>query len=110
MGIGESLLVALFMMSVVFFTLILLYLLIQILSKFFGKFFTDTKPAPVKEDSASKEDPNLPVYGGSLRLSDVDEPTAAIIMAIVSDSSGIPLSELCFKSIRRLPDSGQPTE
>jgi hypothetical protein len=30
----------------------------------------------------------------------VDEPTAAMIMAIVSDESGIPLSELCFKSIK----------
>jgi hypothetical protein len=29
----------------------------------------------------------------------VDEPTAAMIMAIVSDESGIPLSELVFKSI-----------
>lgn len=40
------------------------------------------------------------VWGGQLRLQDVDEQTAAIIMAIVSDESGIPLSELVFKSIR----------
>ncbi len=37
---------------------------------------------------------------GELKLYNVDEKTAAMIMAIVSDESQIPLSELRFKSIR----------
>jgi hypothetical protein len=42
-------------------------------------------------------------YGqGSLKLIHVDEKTAALIMAIVSDETCIPLSELVFKSIRRV--------
>ena len=41
---------------------------------------------------------------GKLDLIDVDEPTAATIMAIVSDQSGIPLNRLNFKSIKKLED------
>ena len=37
---------------------------------------------------------------GTLKLKDCDEKTAAMIMAIVSDNTGIPLSELVFKSIK----------
>lgn len=41
---------------------------------------------------------------GKLDLVDVDEPTAATIMAVVSDRSGIPLNRLNFKSIKRIED------
>ena len=37
---------------------------------------------------------------GSLKLKGCDEKTAAMIMAIVADDSGIPLEELVFKSIK----------
>ena len=41
---------------------------------------------------------------GSLDLIDVDEKTAAVIMAIVSKESGIPLNRLAFKSIKKTED------
>ena len=41
---------------------------------------------------------------GELELIGTDEKTAAIIMAIVSDKSGIPLNRLAFKSIRLMED------
>lgn len=41
---------------------------------------------------------------GELELVETDEKTAAIIMAIVSDKSGIPLNRLSFKSIRLMED------
>lgn len=41
---------------------------------------------------------------GSLDLVDVDEKTAAVIMAIVSKESGIPLNRLAFKSIKKTED------
>ncbi len=41
---------------------------------------------------------------GELELIDTDETTAAVIMAIVSDKSGIPLNRLSFKSIKLLED------
>ena len=44
------------------------------------------------------------LYSGplELRLTGVDEKTAAMIMAIVCDESGIPANELYFKSIKAL--------
>ena len=42
-----------------------------------------------------------------IKLIDVDEPTAAIIMAIVSNQSGIDINRLDFKSIRLLEDNEQ---
>ena len=41
---------------------------------------------------------------GDLELIGVDEKTAAVIMAIVSDKSGIPLNRLQFKSISLMED------
>ena len=41
---------------------------------------------------------------GSLDLVGVDEKTAAVIMAIVSDKSGIPLNRLQFTSITLMED------
>ena len=41
---------------------------------------------------------------GELELVETDEKTAAIIMAIVSDKSGIPLNRLSFKSIKLMED------
>lgn len=71
-------------------------------------------PAPPTQSpvAAARETvPEIPsedaVYSGSLRLKNVDEPTAALIMAIVSDESGIPLNELCFRSIARLNEAGR---
>ena len=39
------------------------------------------------------------VASGEVRLRNVDEKDTALIMAIVSDGSGIPISQLYFKSI-----------
>lgn len=41
---------------------------------------------------------------GSIQLIDVDEPTAAVVMALVSNQSGIPLERLSFKSIRGITE------
>jgi len=63
-------------------------------------------PVPVSAPAAA-----LPVAAG-IQLTDVDETTAAVIMAIVSKESGIPLEKLSFKSIRattQLVDVDEPT-
>ena len=39
---------------------------------------------------------------GEVAIHDVPEKTAAMIMAIVADKTGIPLNELRFKSIKRI--------
>lgn len=63
-------------------------------------------PAPAPAPAAA-----VPAMAG-IQLTDVDEPTAAVIMAIVSSESGIPLERLSFKSIRsttQLVDVDEPT-
>lgn len=44
------------------------------------------------------------IPAGSIQLIDVDEPTAAVVMALVSHQSGIPLERLAFKSIRGITE------
>ena len=69
------------------------------------------------EGAATKKAPEAPVAAapagvpmpagmnqGELELVNTDEKTAAIIMAIVSDKSGIPLNRLSFKSIKLVED------
>ena len=53
-------------------------------------------PAPAAAPAEKKEEAD----DGRVKLVDVDDQTAAVIMAIVSDRSGIPLERLRFKSIR----------
>ncbi len=55
----------------------------------------------VAEEPATTEVP-LPYTPGYVTLDGVKEQDAAVIMAITSHESGIPLERLCFKSIRRL--------
>ena len=67
------------------------------------------KKKPVEEKTEKVEKASgtpLPenTSAGSLVTSDVDEKTAAVIMAIVSKESGIPLNRLSFKSIKLIED------
>lgn len=63
------------------------------------------KTAPVTPAKAPVAATNAPgTSSGDLELVGVDEKTAAVIMAIVSDKSGIPLNRLQFKSIALMED------
>lgn len=59
-----------------------------------------TPAAPVTTPAAV---PAVQPVGG-VELVGVDEPTAAVIMAIISNESGIPLDSLNFKSIKVTED------
>ena len=66
--------------------------------------------APAVAAPAGKPTGVIPVAGvsqGTIDLVNVDEKTAAIIMAIVSDKSGIPLNRLSFKSIKLVEDENK---
>ena len=68
-----------------------------------------TKKAPATPAAATPAAPaGVPMPAGmnqgELELINTDEKTAAIIMAIVSDKSGIPLNRLSFKSIKLVED------
>ena len=106
--------VSFFGLLVVFVALILISICIKLLSFIIlyfekvGKQKQDqvhlTNPAADSPESQhSLNDGNEDEVGyGELKLYNVDEKTAAMIMAIVSDESQIPLSELRFKSIKLL--------
>lgn len=102
MTVAESLLVSVYGMAVVFVVLIALCLFLALLSKINGAF--KKKEGASRNESSEQAAPaaNTEAASGELKLIDVDEKTAAIIMAIVSHESGIPLSELQFKSIKAL--------
>lgn len=113
MPLGEKLVfaleVSLFGILMVFLLLIILAVLIMIISRVVRlgenlagkKNAASDEPAPVQQSAAA----GTPLPGtqsqGTLELDGVDEPTAAVIMAIVSDESGIPLNRLLFKSIKK---------
>ncbi len=82
--------------------------LIILVSKVIRAFEGKTATAPAAEAPASSAPAGIPMpegmNQGQLELIDTDEKTAAVIMAIVSNKSGIPLNRLSFKSIKLLED------
>ena len=112
MSLTDSLLVSAFSIALVFFVLVMLSLLIVIFSKILEAKVRSEKeavqqPADTPAPSVSMDtSPSVPdVSAGTLQLKKVDEKTAAMIMAIVSHESNIPLSELRFKSIRLMEEN-----
>lgn len=59
-------------------------------------------PAPAAVAAPAQTAAPVAVVKKDPELIDVDEKSAAIIMAIVSDESGIPLERLAFKSIKKI--------
>lgn len=99
-------LVALSGIVIVFLMLAVLCLMIPVISKCVRMTQKKASPAPAAvptpAPAAPAPTPAGGAYGGEVALIDVDEKTAACIMAIVSHETGIPLSELVFKKIKAL--------
>lgn len=103
MSILGSLQVDAFGLAVVFMVLIVLSLIIKLFSKILAMVGQkkDRKEVSISESALDESEGTVVQYSnGELKLIDVDEKTAALIMAIVSDECEIPLSKLDFKSIR----------
>ena len=105
MNIADALLYSLLGITVVFFALVLLILIICVMNLFTNK----KKAAPAAAAPAAPvaaapaaEPEYAPGTAGELKLYDTDERVAAMLMAIVADELGAPLNELRFKSIREL--------
>ena len=112
MPIGEALLTSLIGIATVMCILAAIAGLILLVSKVIrgieasankGK---TAQAAPAAAQPASPQGIPMPegMNQGELELIGTDEKTAAIIMAIVSDKSGIPLNRLSFKSIKLMED------
>ena len=107
MGTSEMLMNAGIVILVVFGVLFIMYVLISLAGKILasaansGEKKPEAKPAvaaaPAAAAPAAAEEE---FSSGTLKLKGCDEKTAAMIMAIVADDTGIPLSELVFKSIK----------
>ncbi|MEA5039265.1 MAG: OadG family protein [Clostridiaceae bacterium] len=103
-GIGEALGLSLLGMLVVFFMLVMLMGVIHLLGKGTAKAAAAAgtapaaPPAPVVPDAL----PRAKGSCGGIDLHDVDDRTAAMLMAIVAEQIGAPLCELRFKSIRKV--------
>lgn len=108
-GIGDGLLYSLLGLLVVFFALFLLMCIIKLMWVFEKKeqpAAPATAPAPAAVPAPAPAAAPAPAPGcaGELKLYDTDDRTAAMIMAIVADETGIPINELRFKSIREVKD------
>lgn len=108
-GIGDGLLYSILGLLVVFFALFLLMCIIKLMWVFEKKeqpAAPAAAPAPAAVPAPAPAAAPAPAPGcaGELKLYDTDDRTAAMIMAIVADETGIPINELRFKSIREVKD------
>ncbi|MBE3102325.1 MAG: OadG family protein [Firmicutes bacterium] len=104
MSVAESVVVAMFTLSLVFVVLAILYAMVMVLSAVLRTKVSRQAVVENTKDLAETANKDLDMdviraSSGEIKLKNVDEKTAAMIMAIVSDESQISLSELCFKSI-----------
>lgn len=103
--IGDAGIAALLGYAVVFIGLTLLMVVVILM----GKIMTSRKNAapaaePVPVEAPAPEVPPAPGSAGQVKLYDVPDKEAAMIMAIVADKMGKPLNELRFLSIKEVKD------
>ena len=107
LGIADSGIAAVLGYLVVFFGLVLLMAVVVLMGKAMAG--TNKKaeakapgPAPAPAAPAAPAAPPAPGSAGEVKLFDVPDKEAAMIMAIVADKMGKPLNELRFKSIKEV--------
>ena len=109
--VGTAALIVVLGMAVVFFGLILL----MWVTKISGKIMQNKEaakqaaaPAPAPIPAAAPAAPAAKAFApgsaGEVKLHDVPDRTAAMLMAIVADKLGKPLNELRFISIREIKE------
>ena len=107
MSVGDAGVTAGLGYAVVFFGLVLLMAVIMVMGKIMSRkqAHADLAAAPAATAApaapAAKNDP-APGSAGEVKLHDVSDRDAAMIMAIVADKLGRPLNELRFKSIKEV--------
>ena len=110
MPLTDALAVSLIGIVTVICILAVIALLIILVSKVIRAFEKGTgrKKAVAAPEQSAPAAKGVPMPAGmnqgELELVGTDEKTAAVIMAIVSDKSGIPLNRLQFKSITLMED------
>ena len=106
LGIGDAGIAAVLGYAVVFFGLVLLMCVVVIMGKAMASTRNKAKaeaPAPAAPAApAAPSAPPAPGSAGEVKLFNVPDKEAAMIMAIVADKMGKPLNELRFKSIKEV--------
>ena len=104
----QGLQIAIYGFLTVFIMLSFLMLIINIMSKIVASLSKKQEQSVVQEEvkvvSDTPKDDLPKQYVGELQLIDVDEKTAACIMAIISEETNIPLENLIFKRIRLIKE------
>ena len=104
-SIGTAALIVVLGMAVVFFGLILLMFVTQIAGKIISSRKKSEAPAAAPAAAAPAVRPaEAPGSAGQIKLHNVPDKTAAMLMAIVADKTGKPLNQLRFISIREITD------
>lgn len=96
MSLFDSILISFFGIGIVFIVLATLSAVLKIQSTIFRFLGKENQHIEHYSENESKEE----LTYGEVQLVDVDDRTAALIMAIVSDEMKTPLEELHFKYIK----------
>lgn len=104
MDFGKAALVAVVGFITVIVILAIIALFIKAIAAIFDKTSKAAKSAAPAPAPAAPAAPVAQPAQPGVELVNVDEPTAAVIMAIVSHQSGISLDRLAFKSIKLSED------
>lgn len=105
--VGTAALIVVLGMAVVFFGLILLMYVTKITGRIMqnrDKKAEAAKPAEAPAAAPAAAKSAAPGSAGEIKLHDVPDKTAAMLMAIVADKLGKPLNELRFISIREIKE------
>ncbi len=110
MGIPDAAIAAVLGYAVVFFGLILLMAVVSAMGKVMASKTAEAPkpaasapaPAAAPAPAPAPEIPAAPGSAGEVKLFDVPDKEAAMIMAIVADKMQRPLNELRFKSIKEV--------
>ena len=100
-SVSEGFLYALIGFALVLLVLLVLMAFIYLLS-YVVRSFIKKKETPVASAPADTAPELAPGSSGSIKLNNVDERTAAMVMAIVADELQTPLNELKFVSIKEI--------
>ena len=104
MDFGKAALVAVVGFVTVIAILAIIALFIKAIAAIFDKTSKAAKPTVPAPAPAAPAAPIAQPAQPGVELVNLDEPTAAVIMAIVSHQSGISLDRLAFKSIKLSED------
>jgi len=102
MPFSDAVIAAVMGYGVVFVGLVLLMWVVVIMGKAMTARKKEAAPAAAPAAAPRADIPAAPGSAGEVKLFDVPDKEAAMVMAIVADKMGKPLNELRFKSIKEV--------